>query len=465
MADSDEWTIPNASSAISISLVPPTSFPSSKSTETFHPTYTHQFFENEAIYGYKNLAVDVKFRQDDMSPSLNVTYGQKLSVPGGSNGGGDDEVTVDEVEDVLKEYLPEGTPKSLTITPSTFTPPGTILHTYPGAPSSSSTFEIYQTNLSVPAAQLLIKNSQLLVPFFIEAGSSIDLSDEEEYLRDRWDAFFLYEHLPDNQFSFIGYCTVHKYWYFTPIEKDEDEKKKDEDDFMLNKEGENKFPHKYRARISQFLILSPYQGHQHGRKLYEAIVDEYLSSDKVNEIVVEDPSEKFEKLRDLCDYKRLKKQSLINDEAVETLLGRKHSREWIDVQRAKAKMPMRQFQRIIELMLLEHIIITKGPNYDEQLERYMTYVKDRLYRHNKDVLMQLEREERSEKLHETYERVHSDYEAYLATLGSEAIQTKKSSKGKRVIAGKRPAGLISTVEEDEEDEELLPPTKKTKVTK
>ncbi|KAF3159867.1 histone acetyltransferase 1 [Orbilia oligospora] len=445
MADSDEWTIPNASGAITISLIPPSSFPASKSAESFHPTYTHQFFENEAIYGYKNLAVNLKFRQDDMSPSLKVTYDEKLSAPGGSTGG--DEVTIDEVEDVFKEYLPEGTPESLAVAPSTFTPPGTIIHTYPSA-STSSTFEIYHTNLSDPTTQAIIKNSQLLVPLFIEAGSAIDLSDPEEYLRDRWDVFFLYEHLPNDQFSFVGYCTVHKYWYFT-----------------LNHMDEKEFPHQYRARISQFLILAPYQGNQHGKTLYEIIVDEYLSSDRVKEIVVEDPSDRFEKLRDLCDYQRLKKQSLINDEAVETLLGRKKSREWIDTERAKAKMPMRQFQRIIELMLLEHILITKGPKYDEQLERYMTYVKDRLYRHNKDILMQLEREERSEKLHETYERVHSDYEAYLATLGSVAVQTRKASKGKRVIAGKRPAGFISTVEEDEEEEELLPPTKKTKVTK
>ncbi|RVD85722.1 uncharacterized protein DFL_004033 [Arthrobotrys flagrans] len=475
MADSDEWTIPDASSAISISLVPPTSFPSSKSTETFHPTYTHQFFENEAIYGYKNLAVDLIFRQDDMSPSLNVTYDEKLSAPGGSGSDGDDEATIDEVEDVFKAYLPEGTPKSLTLTPSTFAPPGTLIHTYPSSSTTSSTFEIYHTNLSDPAAQLLIKNSQLLVPFFIEAGSAIDLSDPEEYLRDRWDVFFLYEHLPDDQFSFVGYCTVHKYWYFIAKKGDKkkkEEKKEEEKEKEKEKEKEEEliirpeeFPHQYRARISQFLILTPYQGKQHGKKLYEVIVDKYLSSDKVKEIVVEDPSDKFEKLRDFCDYKRLKKQSLINDETVESLLGRKESREWIDTERAKAKMPMRQFQRVIELMLLEHILITKGPKYDEQLERYMTYVKDRLYRHNKDVLMQLEREERGEKLHETYERVHSDYEAYLAALGSEAVKTKAASKGKRVIAGKRPAGLISTVEEDEEEEELLPPTKKTKVTK
>ncbi|KAK6501667.1 histone acetyltransferase 1 [Arthrobotrys musiformis] len=447
MADSDEWTIPNASDVITISLDPPTSFPPSKSAaEVFHPTYTHQFFENEAIYGYKNLAIELKFRQDDMSPSLNITYDEKLSAPGGSNG--DEEQTVDEVDDVFKEYLPEGTPKSLAPAPSTFTPPGTLLHTYSDT-ASSSTFEIYRTDLSNLAAQNIIKNSQLLVPFFIEAGSAIDLDDHEDYLRDRWDVFFLYEHLPENQFSFIGYCTVHKYWYFTLFQKDAEA-----------------FPHQYRARISQFLILNPYQGKQHGRKLYDLIVDEYISSNQVKEIVVEDPSDRFEKMRDLCDYKRLKKQSLITDEAAEILLDRKKSREWIDTERAKAKMPMRQFQRIIELMLLEHILITKGPKYDEQLDRYMTYVKDRLYRHNKDVLMQLEREERSEKLHETYERVHSDYEAYLVALESEAVQTKKASKGKRVIAGKRPSAQISTVEEnDEDEEELRPPTKKTKVTK
>ncbi|KAK6519666.1 histone acetyltransferase 1 [Arthrobotrys megalospora] len=443
----DEWTVPQAASAIKISLVPPTSFPSSKSTESFNPKYTHQFFENEAIYGYKNLAVDVKFRQDDMSPSLNVTYDEKLSTTGGSNDT-TDEVPVDEVEDVFKEYLPEETPQTLTLTPSTFKPPGTLVYTYP---RTSSTYEIYHTNLSSPDARTLIKNSQLLVPFFIEAGSAIDLSDDDEYLRDRWDVFFLYEHLENDQFSFVGYCTVHKYWYFSFEGRDDTE-----------------FPHQYRARISQFLILPPYQGKQHGQKLYNVIIKEYLASKQVREIVVEDPSEDFEKLRDLSDFKRLSKLSLINDEVAERLLERKTSRDWIDTERAKAKMPMRQFQRMIELLLLEHILVKKGPDYNKQLDRYMTYVKERLYRHNKDILMQLEREERSEKLHETYGRVHGDYEAYLHKLGSDAVTELPPSK--KVVAGKRPFAMISTVdeeEEEEEEEEELAPShkKKAKVTK
>ncbi|KAK6358391.1 histone acetyltransferase 1 [Orbilia blumenaviensis] len=463
----DDWTVPDAASVIDVSLVPPPSFPSSKTTETFHPTYTHQFFINETIYGYKKLHIDLQFRQDDLSPSLQVTYEDKLAVPSGSSGaaaGDNDEATIDDVEDVFKDYLPEDTPEHLSLDPSTFTPPGTLVHSYP---RTTSTFEIYHTNFSNPAARSLITNSRLLVPLFIEAGSRIDFDeeDDEEELGNNWDVFFLYEHLPENnQFSFIGYCTIHKYWYFAP-KSNTDEK---EDWYFAQKSDtdEKKYSHLNRARISQFLILPPYQGKEHGQKLYNIILKEYLNNPKIVEIVVEDPSDKFEKLRDLCDYRRLKRLSLINEDVMNRLLDRKTAREWIDLERTKAKMPLRQFQRVVELLLLEYILIQKGPLYEKRLERYMLYVKERLYRHNKDVLMQLEPEERSEKLAETYERVHTDYEAYLEILESDALAREKPDKGKRVVAGKRLLGTFSTVQEDEEDEEeLMPPTKKAKATK
>ncbi|KAF3906173.1 hypothetical protein ABW20_dc0100828 [Dactylellina cionopaga] len=462
----DEWTVPDAKDVIRISLVPPTSFPSSKTPQTFNPSMTYQLFENDAIYGYKNLSVDLKFRQDDMSPSLTVKYDEKLSAAGASTDN-DSESKVDEVEEVLQEYLPKDIPADLDLTPSTFKPPGKLVNTYT---RESANYEIYHSDLANLETRSLIHRMQILVLFFIEAGSVIDREEEnEDWLRNRWDVFLLYERLPGDKYSFVGYCTVHKYWYFSVGNKGEKEEAKEGG--SEENQGNKIFPQEYRARISQFLILPPFQKKGHAKDLYNVIIQEFLATKDVKEITVEDPSERFEELRDVADFHRLKKISLVSKDVPEMLLQRKNVKGWIDTQRAAAKMPQRQFMRIVELLLLEHIsLLPKGEQAD-QLAKYMPYVKERLYRHNKDILMQLERDERSEKLQETYMNVHDGYLRLLKKMGATFVAGEQTAPiAKKVISGKRPAANISTIaesgdEEEEEEEELEPVSKKVKTRK
>ncbi|EWC47001.1 hypothetical protein DRE_03763 [Drechslerella stenobrocha 248] len=468
----DEWTIPKASDAIRISLVPPAAFPSASKPQTFHPPLTYQLFENETIYGYKNLAVDLKFRQDDMSPSLAVAYDARLPTDGPSNDSKGD-AKVDDVEPLLREYLPADTPSDLDLSESTFTPPGLCVNTYT---RKGSKFQIYHSNVDDPIALDIVRRSQILVLFFIEAGSVIDL--DEDWVKNRWDVFFLYETLPDNKSALVGFCTVHKYWYFSPAEKTTEGEPAgaegtDEDrssSFLGTITEGARFPREHRARISQFLVLPPYQKQGHAKELYNTIVEQYLAGSEVKEITVEDPSERFEELRDVADYTRLKKASLVSTAVAQNLLeSRTAAKPWIETQRQLAKMPRRQFMRMVELLLLEHIFMTKSPEIDEQLEKYAMYVKERLYRHNKDILMQLEREERGEKLHETYVNVFEGYLTLLKKLQPDALVglATSSAVDKRIISGKRPQGNISSIaetgEEDEDEEELEPPSKKKRL--
>merc|ERR1711942_396677 len=76
-------------------------------------------------------------------------------------------------------------------------------------------------------------------------------------------------------------------------------------------------PFKLRPRISQFLILQPWQRKGLGVKLLTAINEDLRKDPDVLDIVVEDPSEAFVLLRDYVDclaFKSFSKESLIANE-------------------------------------------------------------------------------------------------------------------------------------------------------
>lgn len=65
------------------------------------------------------------------------------------------------------------------------------------------------------------------------------------------------------------------------------------------------FPEKVRLRLSQFVIVQPYQQEGHGSALYSAIYRYVLNAPDISELTVEDPVEAFEDLRDRNDLKML----------------------------------------------------------------------------------------------------------------------------------------------------------------
>lgn len=66
-------------------------------------------------------------------------------------------------------------------------PPGELLNQYE---VEGRTFGIWSTSLTDPAARELIQNIEILVLFFIEGASLLDLSDSDAVL-ERWRVFFV----------------------------------------------------------------------------------------------------------------------------------------------------------------------------------------------------------------------------------------------------------------------------------
>lgn len=280
-----------------------------------------------------------------------------------------------------------------------FTPPGRLHSTYT---SSGRTFEAWRSSIDDVDCQSVLENLQFLVQLYIEGGQAIDL-DDEEWSNKRWDVFFLYErNQKDNMYLFVGYCTLYRYYYFHSLVSGQ-----------------------VRVRLSQFIILPPYQREGHGSNFYDAIMRHYLNSSEVREITVEDPSEEFGDLRDLQDMTRLNRDKEFRSVKLVDVATRKFPLKAV---RERAKMPERQFLRCLEMQLL------RGLNRKEKRAHKMfrLIVKGRIYRQQVDVLAQLARLDRIDKLDETFHHVEDDYLRLL-----ESLKHKKPTEEEDDVKGKR----------------------------
>lgn len=349
-------------------------------------------------------------------------------------------------------------------------PPGELLKSYS---KGTETFEIWKGSLADKAVQQIIKRIQILVPFFIEGGTFIDLEDAEWSLQ-RWTVFFLFKKSAEvvkgiSPYTFMGYSTVYRYYLFR-LPATQSVAATVAPTFELPFSDMNFSDVPCRSRISQFIILPSSQGAGHGSRLYETMFQHYLADPSTIEITVEDPNEAFDDLRDYNDLAHLRtvpefKALKINTSATARPKGPIPTNDIISMSTLEAvrqsqKIAPRQFGRLVEMQLLSHlptyirqslILETKKGTKEEikskEHEYYLwkLFVKQRLYRHNKQTLMQLERAERIDKLEEAVGSVEADYARLLRGLESNAVE------GKKVLHGEGAKGIKRSREEDEEE--------------
>lgn len=112
--------------------------------------------------------------------------------------------------------------------------------------------------------------------FYIEGASLLDENDP------KWITYALYEQRDGTSEAcstpidvFCGYCNAYA--------------------FLM-------FPDKTRMRLSQFVILPPYQGKSLGTEFYKRIMMDWQRNEDIKEVTVEDPNEKFSAMRLRADY-------------------------------------------------------------------------------------------------------------------------------------------------------------------
>jgi histone acetyltransferase 1 len=353
--------------------------------------------------------------------------------------------------------------------PGTWTPPGELVASFD---SKGDSYEVWQASLAHEEIQQFLKRFQILVLLLIEAGTYIlkGTHDDDNTL-DRWTVFFLYQKRPAlddtnrHEYHFAGFSTVYRFFPLVPLTPpaspsvlaDHSDSPLDKYDFSSNDFSLFSLP--CRTRISQFLILPPFHSKGLGSKLYSTIYQKYLYHAETTELTVEDPSEAFDDLRDLADLTFLRKTPDFEQLKLNTsvIIPKKGAapRNIVDPEvsekvRRRYKIAPRQFYRVLEMNLMSRLPQTVQPGIsvddvgsgkkavpaadDHQYKLWQLLVKQRLYRHNKDALIQLEHGERLGKLTETLASVEFEYARLLALLEqrNEAAQNGQSH-GKRRI--------------------------------
>ncbi|WRT65548.1 histone acetyltransferase type B catalytic subunit [Kwoniella shivajii] len=379
--------------------------------EPFNPNFTYPIFgEHEKIFGYKGLDIQLKFASGSLRQYLSINYDSRLNSTA---------TPADELEGTLYKFIPSDYTKSdldfqkiVETDAENFKPLGERVGSYVKQAKSKSkskgkgkgkgkvedagdgeikeddegavVFEMYKSTWSTTGFRDYHRRMQLFILLFIEGGSYVQ---EDE---DSWEFITLYEKRkrPNSDiftYHFVGYTSVYPFWCY---------------------------PDQVRLRLSQFVILPPYQHQGHGSKLYSALFSSMLSRPEVAELTVEDPAEAFEDLRDRNDLRFLYKQGITEDPMFTVGLGedsRSERAEWETKLRKKYKIAQRQFDRLLEMLLLKNL----NKKDEEKIRKYRLGVKARLFRFNYEMLSQMTPDERKEALAKTYESVVEDYERIL----------------------------------------------------
>ncbi|KAF5324722.1 hypothetical protein D9611_004325 [Ephemerocybe angulata] len=430
-----DWTT-DSNEALNLSLIrakeDTESLGEEDSYEGFHPGFTYPIFgEDEKIYGYKDLRIDLRFASGSLAQYLSVEYAEKLAAS-----------TTDDVQATLSEFIPEDYLtdeaeflKRVDEDATSFRPSGQLIHSYtrpsPGAKGKGKgsanaqsldatsedviEFEVYHTNWNTPGFREYHRRMQLFILLYIEGGSYIQ---EEE---DTWEFAVLFEKRKRRSaphtatYHFVGYSSLYPFYCF---------------------------PEKTRLRLSQFVILPPYQRGGHGSELYNSIYRYVVSQPTIAELTVEDPAEAFEDLRDKNDLIMLLNNPQFMEEAFGEAVtygggrvggvgkaGRSgrggvakvqakgkivppSDKAWLEKWRKDLKIALRQFQRLVEMLILFKMDISDP----RTMRAYRLQVKERLYRFNFEILAQMEKEERHDKLEETFQSVKEDYHRILALV-------------------------------------------------
>ncbi|KAF8894728.1 histone acetyltransferase type B catalytic subunit [Infundibulicybe gibba] len=431
-----DWTS-DSNEALALSLVRASedtdALAEDESYVNFHPRFTYPIFgEDEKIYGYNDLVIDMRFASGSLNKYLAVRYSAKL----------DSSSTVDDVEGTLSEFIPPGYytdeaafNQCVAEDATTFRPTGQLIYSYtrlsPLVPGKGKgtidlqtldsesedavVFEVYHATWDTPGFKEYHRKMQLFILLYIEAGSYIN---EDE---DPWDSYEKRKRRTAPHvatYHFAGYSSLYPFYCF---------------------------PEKVRLRLSQFVILPPYQRQGHGSELYKSIYQHILSQPNVAELTVEDPAEAFEDLRDRNDLAMLLSTQRFMEEGFggesvshgggrvggvgkagksgrggngttvvkgKGKMGPPADKVWVEKWRRDLKIAGRQFYRLIEMLILSRLV----PNDARAARAYRIQVKERIYRFNYEVLIQLEKQERIDKLEETFQSVREDYLRILAMI-------------------------------------------------
>ncbi|KAJ2499654.1 histone acetyltransferase 1 [Coemansia sp. RSA 1972] len=350
----------------------------------FHPEFTYPIYgEHERIFGYKGLSININYAAGSLATFFNIKYTKRIEQMESTSAVA---LKADDVDTPMRQILAD----SLCVTQSefaqvvardthSFRPPGRKVHEYSGRSSEAEQlrYEVYSSSFDDMESTKYHERIQAFVLFFIEGAQFIDTSDE------RWHVYTVFERLDLNgqtSYSLVGFSTVYNFYCW---------------------------PDRKRARISQFLVLPPFQGQGHGSSLYSYIHAMVLGNSEYADLSVEDPSEAFDDMRDRNDMRYLLKHK-----AFAQIKGAPVEQSVVNELQKKHKLSRRQMTRCIEMALLKMIKSEKSDGF----ARFRLFVKRRIYAQNMDLLQALDVDERKQKVSESFASVVDGYRRVLSLL-------------------------------------------------
>merc|ERR1712110_31607 len=326
----------------------------------FKPEMCHQIYgDNENIFGFKGLEVNLFMTAGSLQTYLGHTYKEKVD-PSKTDG-----VTADDVISPLVKILAPGSftdnkEEFLAHVNSDketkFRPMGELVNTIT---NEGTQYEVYKCEESTPRFRDYHERLQAWVMFYIDAASFIDIDD------DSWRMFLMFEKTGgpgSERYAVVGYITVYQYYAY------------------------GRETNRTRPRISQMLVLPPYQRRGLGSQLLETVYRNYTGDDKVIDITVEDPSDNFVRLRDFVDTKNCLKLPAYSKS--EVLKG--FSEDITSAAAKDLKICKKQARRIYEIIRLHYTSLAD----QEQYRSYKMDVKRRLnipYRKEQSQLSKLQK--------------------------------------------------------------------------
>jgi len=363
----------------------------------FNPDMSHQVFgEQEMIFGYRDLRVKLYYSASKLTTYLGTSYTEKIK-PAEYDG-----VEADSIQKQLADKLAPGYYTNIDdftaalLKDSNFKPYGKLVHSFTAdkvaenGNSMSKSYEVYTCDMTCSGFKLYHQRLQTFLLWFVDAASFIDADDEN------WKFFLVYEKSEvggETVYYVSGYATVYQYYAY-PAHK--------------------------RPRISQVLVLPPYQRSGVGAQLLETIYKEFIANNEVRDITVEDPSDEFIRLRDYVDTKNCRGLPAFAADKLE----KGFSADMVKEATEKYKINKRQCRRIYEILKLYNI----NTNDSGQYRKYRLEVKNRLnipFQKNKSDYRKLQKtleskeleavmdscspEQRMEELDKMYQQLEEEY--------------------------------------------------------
>uniref|UniRef100_A0A673FPB1 Histone acetyltransferase type B catalytic subunit n=1 Tax=Sinocyclocheilus rhinocerous TaxID=307959 RepID=A0A673FPB1_9TELE len=314
---------------------------------TFHPEFSHQLYgDDEMAFGYKGLQIQLYYSTGNLSTLFKVKYTARVTDTF-------DCVEPDDVEGKIREIIPAGfccnTDDfiSLLEKEANFKPFGSLLHTYKVhnvEAGEDLTYQIHKVDISCPGFREYHERLQTFLMWFIETASFIDVDD------DHWDFFLVFEKYNkdgETLYATVGYMTVYNYYVY---------------------------PDKTRPRVSQMLILPPFQGEGHGAQLLETVHRYYSLTVLLFRFIslsLSDPTENYVKLRDFVLVKLCLTLSSFSSEK----LSQGFSEEMVSEAREKLKINKKHARRVYEILRLRNTDMSD----EEKAREFRLEVKKRLY--------------------------------------------------------------------------------------